>query len=106
MADSNVIKVGSRGSTLALRQTEEVLEQLRPLNPGLDFQVVTVRTSGDINASGFLPGMGLGVFVKEIERKLLDGTLDMAVHSLKDMPTKLPEGLTLGATLHREDPRD
>ena len=106
MADSNVIKVGSRGSTLALRQTEEVLEQLRPLNPGLDFQVVTVRTSGDINASGFLPGMGLGVFVKEIERKLLDGILDMAVHSLKDLPTVLPEGLTLGATLHREDPRD
>ena len=106
MADSNVIKVGSRASALALRQTEEVLEKLRPLNPGLDFQVVTVRTSGDINATGALPGMGLGVFVKEIERELLDGTLDMAVHSLKDMPTLLPEGLTLGATLVRKDPRD
>lgn len=106
MADSNVIKVGSRGSALALRQTEEALEQLRPLNPGLDFQVVTIRTSGDIDATGSLPGMGLGVFVKEIERELLDGTLDMAVHSLKDMPTVLPKGLTLGATLRRQDPRD
>ena len=106
MADSNIIKVGSRGSTLALRQTEEVLAQLRPLNPGLDFQVVTVRTSGDINASASLPGMGLGVFVKEIELELLDGTLDMAVHSLKDMPTVQPQGLALGATLQRQDPRD
>ena len=106
MFENNLIKVGSRASALALRQTEEVLEQLRPLNPGLDFQVVTVRTSGDINASGSLPGMGLGVFVKEIERELLDGTLDMAIHSLKDMPTLLPEGLSLGATLRRQDPRD
>ena len=89
MFENNLIKVGSRASALALRQTEEVLEQLRPLNPGLDFQVVTVRTSGDINASGSLPGMGLGVFVKEIERELLDGTLDMAIHSLKDMPLSL-----------------
>ena len=106
MVDSNVIKVGSRGSALALRQTEEVLGRLRPLNPGVEFQVVTIRTSGDINATGSLPGMGLGVFVKEIERGLLDGTLDMAVHSLKDMPTLQPEGLTLGATLDRQDPRD
>jgi len=106
LVDSNVIKVGSRGSALALRQTEEVLGRLRPLNPGVEFQVVTIRTSGDINATGSLPGMGLGVFVKEIERGLLDGTLDMAVHSLKDMPTLQPEGLTLGATLDRQDPRD
>ena len=98
--------MGSRGSALALRQTEEVLGRLRPLNPGVEFQVVTIRTSGDINATGSLPGMGLGVFVKEIERGLLDGTLDMAVHSLKDMPTLQPEGLTLGATLDRQDPRD
>ena len=97
--------MGSRGSALALRQTEEVLGRLRPLNPGVEFQVVTIRTSGDINATGSLPGMGLGVFVKEIERGLLDGTLDMAVHSLKDMPTLQPEGLTLGATLDRQDPR-
>jgi len=72
----------------------------------LDYQVVTVRSSGYINASGYLPGMGLGLFVKEIERELLDGTLDMAIHSLKDMPTLLPEGLSLGATLRRQDPRD
>jgi hydroxymethylbilane synthase len=87
-------------------QDEEVLRELRPLYPDVDFQVVTVRTRGDVNASGPLTGMGIGIFVKEIERELLEGRLDMAVHSLKDLPTKLPEGLALGAVLHRQDPRD
>lgn len=106
MAANKVVKVGSRGSALALRQTEEALGQLRPLYPDLDFQVVTVRTQGDITPDAPLAGMGLGIFVKEIERLLLDGHLDMAVHSLKDLPTKLPEGLALGAMLRRKDPRD
>ena len=106
MAQKRVIKVGSRGSGLALRQTEEVLGQLRPLHPDVDFQVVTVRTQGDANPNAPLAGMGLGIFVKEIERQLLEGQLDMAVHSLKDMPTKLPDGLAIGATLRRHDPRD
>ena len=106
MSDRRTIKVGSRGSALALRQTEEALGQLRPLYPDLDFQVVTVRTQGDISPDASLAGMGLGIFVKEIERLLLDGQLDMAVHSLKDLPTKLPEGLALGAMLRRKDPRD
>ena len=101
-----IIKVGSRGSPLALRQNEEVLEQLRPLNPEAEFQVVIVRTQGDVNSTAPLVGMGFGVFVREIERLLLLGELDMAVHSLKDMPTKLPEGLALGAVLPRKDPRD
>ena len=105
-AESKVLRVGSRGSALALRQTEEVLERLRPLYPELNFQVVTVRTHGDANATAPLAGMGLGIFVKEIEQLLLDGRLDMAVHSLKDLPTKLPDGLSLGAVLQRQDPRD
>ena len=106
MAATHVIRVGTRGSALALRQTEEALALLRPLYPHLEFQVVTVRTQGDIDTASPLPGLGLGVFVKEIERELLSGQLDMAVHSLKDMPSSLPEGLGIGAVLHRQDPRD
>ena len=106
MSARPTIKVGSRGSALALRQTEEALGQLRPLYPDLDFQVVTVRTQGDITPDAPLAGMGLGIFVKEIERLLLDGQLDMAVHSLKDLPTVVPDGLALGALLRRADPRD
>ena len=106
MAQGKVIKVGTRGSDLALRQTEEVLAALRPIHPDLDFQVVTVRTQGDANPDKPLAGMGLGIFVKEIERLLIGGDLDMAVHSLKDLPTVLPEGLVLGALLKRQDPRD
>lgn len=102
----NVIRVGSRASALARRQTEQVLEKLRPRYPELDFQVVAVATRGDANATAPLAGMGLGVFVKEIEQQLQSGQLDMAVHSLKDLPTRLPEGLTLAALLSREDPRD
>ena len=98
--------MGSRGSDLALRQNEEVLEPLRPLCPDVEFQIVTVRTRGDVNSEAPLAGMGLGIFVSEIELQLLQGELDMAVHSLKDMPTKLPEGLALGAVLRRKDPRD
>ena len=102
----NAVRVGSRSSSLARRQTEQVLEKLRPLYPELDFQVIPVNTHGDANATAPLAGMGLGVFVKEIEQQLLSGQLDMAVHSLKDMPTRLPEGLALAALLPREDPRD
>ena len=106
LAGRRIIKVGSRGSDLALRQNEEVLEPLRSLYPDVEFQVVTVRTRGDVNPEAPLAGMGFGIFVGEIERQLQQGDLDMAVHSLKDMPTKLPEGLVLGAVLPRKDPRD
>jgi hydroxymethylbilane synthase len=101
-----VIKLGSRGSALALRQSEEVLGQLRALHPDLEFQVTEVRTRGDINAQAPLAGMGLGVFVKELERELLDGRVDLAVHSLKDLPTGIPPELALGALPRRQDPRD
>ena len=100
------IRAGSRGSPLALIQDEEALSQLRARHPGLEFEVVVVRTSGDANQTAPLAGMGLGVFVSQIEERLLSGDLDMAIHSLKDLPTKLPNGLTLGAILQRRDPRD
>lgn len=103
---STVVRVGTRASALARQQTGLVLERLIPLYPHLEFQVVTVTTHGDANQAAPLAGMGLGVFVKEIEQQILDGRLDMAVHSLKDMPTLLPDGLALSALLPREDPRD
>ena len=100
------VLVGSRGSGLALRQTEEVLEQLRALEPDVDFQVLTVKTQGDVASEAPLASLGRAIFVQEIERALLDGELDAAVHSLKDMPTNLPDGLAIGAVCKRLDPRD
>ena len=106
MVTGNTIKIGTRGSTLALLQTNMVLNKLRQYNPGINFEIIKVRTYGDINSTGSLQGMGVGVFVKEIERQLLDKTIDMAVHSLKDLPTELPDGLHVNAVLERQDPRD
>ena len=98
--------VGSRGSSLSLRQTEEVLEQIRAVRSDHAFEVVKIKTGGDAAAEAPLATLGVGIFVKEIEKSLLDGELDMAVHSLKDMPTFLPEGLAIGAVCRRIDPRD
>ena len=100
------LRVGSRGSPLALIQDDEAISQLKAHHPDLEYEVVIVRTSGDANQTAPLAGMGLGVFVSQIEERLLSGELDMAIHSLKDLPTKLPEGLALGAVLKRRDPRD
>ena len=100
------VRVGTRGSRLALIQTELTLARLRPAHSDVDFEVVTVTTQGDANQTAPLAGMGLGVFVKEIERRLEIGEIDMAVHSLKDMPTVLPDGMAIGAVLQRADPRD
>ena len=106
MTANRPIRVGSRGSPLALIQDDEAIALLKAHHRGLEFEVVVVRTSGDANQTAPLAGMGLGIFVSELEERLLSGELDLAVHSLKDMPTKLPDGLTLGAVLARRDPRD
>ena len=100
------LKVGSRGSALALIQDHTVIGRLKTNSPNLNFEVDTVRTRGDADQTSRLAGMGLGIFVKELEEELLSGKLDIAVHSLKDMPTLLADGLVLGAVLSREDPRD
>lgn len=100
------VLVGSRGSGLALRQTEEVLTKVRNLNPDANFEVVRVKTGGDKASNAPIDTLGVGIFVKEIERALLEGELDMAVHSLKDMPTLLPDGLAIGAIYKRIDARD
>ncbi|MDE0822631.1 MAG: hydroxymethylbilane synthase [Dehalococcoidia bacterium] len=100
------LKVGSRGSALALIQDHVVIGRLKANSPNLNYEVDTIRTRGDADQTSRLAGMGLGIFVKELEDELLSGKLDIAVHSLKDMPTLLADGLVLGAVLSREDPRD
>ena len=76
------------------------------MNPHLEFEVVKVRTQGDANPDASLTDGTGCVFVKEIERQLQEGLLDMAVHSLKDLPTRMTPDLAVGAVLRREDPRD
>ena len=100
------LRLGSRGSRLALLQDDEVIAALQARQPGLAIQVESVRTRGDANQTAPLAGMGLGIFVRELEEMLLQGRLDLAVHSLKDMPTQLADGLVLGAILPRRDARD
>ncbi len=99
--------VGTRGSKLALRQTEIVIAALQAVYHGADFQIKIITTKGDTvwDKPLHLIG-GKGLFVKEIEEELLAGTIDMAVHSMKDLPSELEPGLVLAATLEREDPRD
>ena len=100
-------RIGTRGSALALAQTEMVRSALARAMPGIVTEVVTIKTAGDILADSPLDAIGgKGVFVKDIERQLIEGHIDMAVHSLKDMQAILPHGLIIGACLTREDPRD
>lgn len=101
------IIVGSRGSKLALIQTEQVVAELRKANPGLEFSISRIVTGGDREQHKQFDDIeGSGVFVKELETALLDGRIDLAVHSLKDMPAEIPAGLCLAAVTKRVDPRD
>ncbi len=102
-----VIKIGTRGSKLALQQSTWVRERIAARYPGISLEVVRIRTTGDKIADVPLAKVGgKGLFVKEIEEALLGGEIDLAVHSMKDVPTELPPGLHLGAITEREDPRD
>src|SRR5438445_3278693 len=98
--------VGTRGSQLALRQTEIALETLRAAHPRRTFETRTIQTSGDRSTASLSEIGGRGVFVIEIERALLTGEIDIAVHSLKDLPSAETPGLAIGAVLPREDARD
>lgn len=99
--------IGSRGSRLALWQSEWVKTQLSSLHPELEIKIEVIKTSGDVNTQQALTVIGgKGVFTKELEEALLDHKIDLAVHSLKDLPTILHKGLTLAAITEREDPRD
>lgn len=101
------IIVGSRRSKLALTQTNWVIDQLKKIDPRYEFEVKEIVTKGDKILDVTLSKVGgKGLFVKEIEQAMLDKEIDMAVHSMKDMPAVLPEGLTIGCIPFREDHRD
>jgi hydroxymethylbilane synthase len=101
------LRIGTRGSALALWQAEWVKAQLERHWPSLSVELITIKTSGDRIQDVSLAAVGgKGLFVKEIEEALLARTVDLAVHSMKDLPGELPEGLTLSAIPEREDSRD
>lgn len=101
------IKIGTRGSKLALTQANLVADSLKKINPRITAEICVIRTSGDIMQDVTLTKIGgKGVFVKEIEDALLSGTVDLAVHSMKDVPTEVPAGLAFAAIMRREDARD
>ncbi|MGI8732465.1 MAG: hydroxymethylbilane synthase [Pyrinomonadaceae bacterium] len=98
--------IGSRGSRLALIQAGLVKTQLTRIDKFLDIRIEVIRTSGDVNKEPLSLIGGKGVFTKELEDALLDGRIDLAVHSLKDLPSNIPASLTLAAICEREDPWD
>ncbi len=101
------IKVGTRGSRLALWQTEWVVSRLRRQWKDVVFSIQVIRTTGDQVQEVALSRIGdRGLFTRELDRALLEGRIDLAVHSMKDVPTTLPEGLTIAAVTERADPRD
>src|SRR5262245_933771 len=100
-----LLRLGSRGSRLALTQASGVADLLRA--PGLEIALVPITTAGDRDRRSSFGQIGeRGVFVKELEEALLEGRIDAAVHSAKDMTSSDASGLTVGAYLSRDDPRD
>lgn len=105
--NGSIIRIGSRESALAVIQSELVMGWIRERYPQLELELVTMKTTGDkiqnrpLNQVG-----GKGLFVKELDQALLQGRIDLSVHSLKDMPMEQPEGLPILAFSRREDPRD
>ena len=98
--------IGSRGSKLALWQAEQAKARLLSLNPGFEIQIDVIKTTGDVKPDPLSVIGGKGVFTKELEDALLDKRIDIAVHSLKDLPTIIPDKLLISAICEREDPRD
>jgi hydroxymethylbilane synthase len=107
MASKQILRIGSRGSKLAVTQAEWLGGELKKKHPSLEIVYSRITTTGDKNLGTPLQALGgKGVFVKEIEEALLSKEIDLAVHSLKDVPQTLPYGLCLGPYPKREDPRD
>jgi len=100
------IGIGTRGSALALAQTEWVKRALEQRYPELRVEIVRIKTSGDRFLTSPIPAIGKGIFVKEIEEALLVKKIDLAVHSMKDLPTAATAGLVIAAAPEREDARD
>src|ERR1041384_5423739 len=102
----HVLRIGSRGSRLALWQAEQAKARLLELNAELLVEIVIIKTTGDVKPDPLSVIGGKGVFTKELEEALLDRRIDIAVHSLKDLPTIVPDRLAISAICEREDPRD
>lgn len=101
------IKIGSRGSNLALTQTKWVASKLKEMIPDLETEIIIIKTKGDKILDKALDKIGdKGLFVKELELALFNKSIDIAVHSLKDMPSSITEGLMISSTPQREDRRD
>jgi hydroxymethylbilane synthase len=104
---AETLKIGARSSPLSQTQTGLVIQALTAARPGLEAELIPIKTAGDMILDAPLSRIGLqGVFVKEIEEALLAGEIDLAVHSAKDLPSRLPHGLVLGAVMARADYRD
>jgi len=102
-----ILRLGTRGGDLALRQAAEIVRLMAAAHPHVTVDVRVIRTTGDRAATSPVGRLGgTGVFTREIEEALGQGAIDLAVHSLKDLPTRLPDGLALAAILERADPRD
>ena len=101
------VKIGSRDSALAMWQTKHVISELEKVTSEYTFEIVPLKTKGDKILEVSLAKVGdKGLFTKELEAAMLDKTTDLAVHSMKDVPTNLVDGLIIGSILKREDPRD
>jgi len=100
------LRIGTRGSQLALAQTGMVAAALASLHSGLKIETVVIRTTGDQTTDLLTPALGVGFFTSQLEQALQQGRIDLAVHSLKDLPTALGDGLLLAAVSERVDPRD
>jgi hydroxymethylbilane synthase len=101
-----VIRIGTRGSKLALFQAKTVCKRLQTIAPQVKFDLVQIKTKGDVVTKGPIASLGVGIFTREIEEALLENKIDLAIHSAKDLAAFLPSGLVIGAVLEREDPRD
>jgi hydroxymethylbilane synthase len=106
----NLYQIATRGSALALTQSNQIRQRCRSAFPNLQFELNVIKTTGDklqtVSTADAPQTLPKGLFTKELEVALLDGKADFAVHSLKDLPTELPAGLELSAVPEREDPRD
>ena len=104
---ASVLRIGSRPSPLALAQAELVRRKLAALVPSVSIEIVPIRTSGDRMATAALAQVGgKGLFIKELEQALAEGRIDLAVHSMKDLPAQLTSGFRIATVPERADPRD
>src|SRR6476660_5511190 len=103
---SRSLVIGSRGSKLALWQAEQAKAWLLELHREIEIRIEIIKTTGDVKTDPLSVIGGKGVFTKELEDALLEGRIDLAVHSLKDLPTIVPDTRTIAAICQREDPRD